>query len=100
IRGRNADGTVEIRQVRIRAGRFRLLDASFNFAYRVQILVDLAAIAWAQLTLQSSDVLAYPIQQTGVLPHIGQTIGGRAPVAKEPLEGDARVSLRRQRCSR
>ena len=63
---RDAGGACHLRQVVV-ALRLRELDAPFDIAHRVQILVDLAAVRSAELAAQPPDILGDGIEDAAVL---------------------------------
>jgi hypothetical protein len=56
-------------------------------------LPDPVAIVGPERSLQPGDVLADPVEQAGALLERGASVRRTSPVAEQPLEDDARVSL-------
>jgi hypothetical protein len=78
---------------------FRLDDAPLDLANRLEVLVDLAAIAVAQTPLQVGDINGHRVEKAAVRLDTGQALLGRGAfgIAEQPLEHFARVGLGRQR---
>src|SRR4030095_689518 len=72
------------------------LDARFDLANVLEVLVEPDAIARAQPALERGDIAGHGIEDAAVLPHARDTLLGRARTSEHALEHDTRVRLHRQ----
>ena len=79
--------------------RLGVLDAPLDLAHRLQVLVELRAVAASEAALQAVDLIQHRVENAALppqprRPHLGV---GAVDVPEEPVEHHARVGLHRQR---
>src|SRR5262249_5618441 len=78
---------------------FGLLDTTLDVTNSFEIFIELAAVPGSKFSLSSCNLFPYRIENAALAANAGSPHSRiRGPrVAKEPLEDDARIGLRRQR---
>src|SRR6478672_3128084 len=95
VRRRDTEWPIKVPRRIILRNRFGMLNAPFNVADRIQILINTIAIARSQRILEASEFFDNRIEKTRSIPKRSAALTGGAFFAEEILEYDPRVSFRR-----